>query len=141
MSRTGRPHGTSKEGTHRHPGGMRWHSLEQKHHDGLHDRFSDQIEVILIKHETPTDVENLHAPDFEKEDDGQLSLLKDIEEGLNIALALELIDEIIKTKLTETNEAEVQWGTDGPPYKGRDKAEPFGEPDVEEREPNTIGLP
>lgn len=141
MNKAGRPHGTSREGTHRHPGSMRWHTLAQKHRDGLHDRFSDQIEVILIKHETPTDVEHLHAPDFEKADDGQLSLLKDIEEGLNIALALELIDEIIKTRLPETTEADVQWGTDGPPYMGRDKAEPFGEPDVEEREPNTIGLP
>ena len=98
--------------------------------------------AILIKHDAPTDVEHLHAPDFEKQEDVvQLSLLKDIEEGLNIALALELIDEIIKTKLTETNDADTQWGTDGPPYRGRDKAEPFGEPDEEEREPNMVGLP
>lgn len=141
MSKAGRPHGTSREDTHRHPGSMRWHSLEQKHRDGLHDRFSDQVEVILIKHRDDEEPEHLHAPDFEKQDDGQLALLKEIEDGLNLALALELIDEIIKTRLPELTEADVQWGTDGPPYMGRNKAEPFGEPDVEEREPNTIGLP
>ena len=58
-----------------------------------------------------------------------------------VILLEEILTYIIKTKLTETNDAELQWGTDGPPYKGRDKAEPFGEPDVEEREVNAVGLP
>lgn len=138
MTKLGRPHGTSREGTHRHPGAMRWHLLEQSHHNRLHERFGNQVEVILTKHQ---DKENhLHAPDFEEDEDHR-AMLKAIEEGLNLALALETIDEIIKDLLPKDKEedATLQWGTDGPPYG--DKSEPFGEPDAEEREPNTIGLP
>jgi len=144
----GRPARPTKEGLHRHPGSMRWHPFAKNHHLDLHDKYPDEIEatapVIKEKVVKPPKVDDMFidpnlakAKELFAQDGEILTLIKDIEEGIATGEVLGTIGEIIKTLLLEEDKDTPQ-DIDFP-YSH--KEEPYGEPNNEEREPNTIGLP
>lgn len=151
MTKRGRPARPTKEGLHRHPGSMRWHLYAKNHHLPLHVNYKDQIQVTApviketaAREEVPPQVDEVYIdPNLAKamelfSQDGEiLTLIKDIEEGIATGEVLGTIGEIIKTLLLEEDKDTPQ-DTDFP-YSH--KEEPYGEPNNEEREPNTIGLP
>ena len=136
----GRPSTSAKEGMHRHPGAKRWHSHLQKHHTDLHKEFNADVEKAIVpKKEEPktTDPSLIKAKETFASDVEILYLIKEIEDGVSTGELLKEIEGLIKL-LVPQKENPIR-ETDGPPYN--DKSEPFGEPDKELREPNTLGLP
>lgn len=142
----GRPVGPTKEGFHRHPESMRWHPLNKKHHSDLHLVFKGEVEILpvhkKVEVKTEVSVENYDIKKI-KESFPQnvevLSLIKDIEKGIETGEILKTIEDIIKTLLLE--EVENPKRDIDFPYKGREKAEPFGTPNNEEREVIGVGMP
>lgn len=118
-TKMGRPSTTKNDGFHRHEGGMRWHSILQKHHVVLHgDVPQHGVPPILIK-----------ARDEFGANKEILLLLKEIEDGMFTADIMNQLGEIIGMLLSYENIKERPQGS-----------EPIGDSE-EPREVNTIGLP
>ena len=150
-NKRGRPEGPTKEGFHRHPESMRWHPFGKKHHSNLHLLFKGEIETLPVRKKVEVQTEGAaclgawspteltKTKETFPQNIEVLSLIKDIEKGIEAGEILKTIEEIIKTLLLEDVEnpkRDIDF-----PYRTRDKAEPFGAPDSEEREVISVGMP